>query len=276
VLFKVLVFFLFSYKKHFHIHVRKRRDSIRIKEQNNSMILDNEKCYIAAQSRDARFDGVFFTAVTSTGIYCRPVCPAKTPRKQNCRFFPTAAAAESAGFRPCLRCRPELSPHSQDDKSRDVVRRALARIQSGELGENRLGELAAEFNLSERQLRRLFVQEFGLPPVAFAQTQKLLFAKKLLQKTPLSMSDFAFSAGFGSVRRFNTLFRERYGMAPGDIRRAQSVSPAAETIALRLAYRPPFAWQQILEFIDAHAITGVEAVIGKAYVRSLQIEKHIG
>jgi AraC family transcriptional regulator of adaptative response / DNA-3-methyladenine glycosylase II len=240
------------------------------------MILDNDKCYIAAQSRDARFDGVFFTAVTSTGIYCRPVCPAKTPRKQNCRFFPTAAAAESAGFRPCLRCRPELSPHSQDDKSRDVVRRALARIQSGELGENRLGELASEFNLSERQLRRLFVQEFGLPPVAFAQTQKLLFAKKLLQETPLSMIDVAFSAGFGSVRRFNTLFRERYGMAPGDIRRAQTVSPAAETIALRLAYRPPFAWQQILEFIDAHAIAGVEAVIDNAYVRSLQIEKHSG
>jgi AraC family transcriptional regulator of adaptative response / DNA-3-methyladenine glycosylase II len=272
----MLVFSFFLHKKHFYIHVRKRRDSVRIKEQNNFMILDNEKCYIAAQSRDARFDGVFFTAVTSTGIYCRPVCPAKTPRKQNCRFFPTAAAAESAGFRPCLRCRPELSPHSQDDKSRDVVRRALARIQSGELGENRLGELAAEFNLSERQLRRLFVQEFGLPPVAFAQTQKLLFAKKLLQETPLSMIDVAFSAGFGSVRRFNTLFRERYGMAPGDIRRAQSVSPAAETMALRLAYRPPFAWQQILEFIDAHAITGVEAVIGKAYVRSLQIEKHIG
>lgn len=240
------------------------------------MILDNEKCFLAAQSRDARFDGVFFTAVTSTGIYCRPVCPAKTPRKQNCRFFPTAAAAESAGFRPCLRCRPELSPHLQDGRSADVVRRALARIQSGEMSENRLGELASEFNLSERQLRRLFVQEFGLPPVAFAQTQKLLFAKKLLQETPLSMIEVAFSAGFGSVRRFNTLFRERYGLAPGDIRRAQSVAPAAETIALRLAYRPPFAWQHILEFIEAHAIAGVEAVIGNAYVRSLRIDQHSG
>ena len=240
------------------------------------MVLDNERCYLAAQSRDARFDGVFFTAVTSTGIYCRPVCPAKTPRKQNCRFFPTAAAAECAGFRPCLRCRPELSPYSQDDKSRDVVRRALARIQSGEMGESRLGELASELNLSERQLRRLFVQEFGLPPVAFAQTQKLLFAKRLLQETPLSMIDVAFSAGFGSVRRFNTLFRARYGLAPGEIRRAQTVSPLTETITLRLAYRPPLAWQQMLEFIEAHAIAGVEAVVGDAYIRSLQIEKHSG
>jgi AraC family transcriptional regulator, regulatory protein of adaptative response / DNA-3-methyladenine glycosylase II len=156
------------------------------------------------------------------------------------------------------------------------VRRALARIQSGELGENRLAELASEFNLSERQLRRLFIQEFGLPPVAFAQTQKLLFAKKLLQETPLSMIEVAFSAGFGSVRRFNTLFRERYGLAPGEIRRAQSVSPAAESMTLRLAYRPPFAWRQMLEFIDAHAIAGVEAVNGNAYVRSLQIDTHIG
>jgi AraC family transcriptional regulator, regulatory protein of adaptative response / DNA-3-methyladenine glycosylase II len=240
------------------------------------MILDNEKCYLAAQSRDARFDGVFFTAVTSTGIYCRPVCPAKTPRKQNCRFFPTAAAAEGAGFRPCLRCRPELSPHSQDDKSRDVVRRALARIQSGEMGENKLGELAADLNLSERQLRRLFVQEFGLPPVAFAQTQKLLFAKRLLQETPLSMIDVAFSAGFGSVRRFNTLFRDRYGLAPSEIRRAQTVSTATETIALRLAYRPPLAWNHLLNFLGARAITGVEAVIGNAYLRSVEIEKHQG
>ncbi len=240
------------------------------------MILDNEKCYLAAQSRDARFDGVFFTAVTSTGIYCRPVCPAKTPRKQNCRFFPTAAAAEGAGFRPCLRCRPELSPHSQDDKSRGVVRRALARIQSGEMGENKLGELANDLNLSERQLRRLFVQEFGLPPVAFAQTQKLLFAKRLLQETPLSMIDVAFSAGFGSVRRFNTLFRSRYGLAPSEIRRAQTVSPATETIALRLAYRPPLAWNHLLNFLAARAITGVEAVIGDAYLRSVEIEKHQG
>jgi AraC family transcriptional regulator of adaptative response / DNA-3-methyladenine glycosylase II len=240
------------------------------------MNLDNEKCYLAVRARDVRFDGIFFTAVTSTGIYCRPVCPAKTPHKQNCRFFPTAAAAEGAGFRPCLRCRPELSPHSQDDKGTDVVRRALSRIQSGEMGEYKIGELASELNLSERQLRRLFVQEFGLPPVAFAQTQRLLFAKRLLQETPLSMIEVAFSAGFGSVRRFNTLFRARYGLAPGEIRRAQAVSPTRDTITLRLAYRPPFAWRQILEFIDAHAIRGVEAVAEDAYLRSVQIDKHSG
>jgi AraC family transcriptional regulator of adaptative response / DNA-3-methyladenine glycosylase II len=240
------------------------------------MNLDNEKCYLAVRARDVRFDGVFFTAVTSTGIYCRPVCPAKTPHKQNCRFFPTAAAAEGAGFRPCLRCRPELSPHSQDDKSTGVVRRALARIQSGEMGEYRISELASELNLSERQLRRLFIQEFGLPPVAFAQTHRLLFAKRLLQETSLSMIEVAFSAGFGSVRRFNTLFRARYGLAPGEIRRAQAVSTAKEMITLRLAYRPPFAWRQILDFIAAHASAGVEAVADNAYLRSVRIEKHSG
>ncbi|MBI3652678.1 MAG: DNA-3-methyladenine glycosylase 2 family protein [Acidobacteria bacterium] len=240
------------------------------------MILDHEQCYLAARSRDARFDGLFFTAVTSTGIYCRPVCPAKTPRSHNCRFFPTAAAAEDAGFRPCLRCRPELSPHSPDQQSDQVVRRALTRIQSGELGEYKISELAAELQLSQRQLRRLFMQEFGLPPVAFAQTQKLLFAKRLLQETPLSMIEVAFSAGFGSVRRFNTLFRARYGLSPTDIRRAQTIAPLSETITLRLAYRPPFTWQALLDFLDAHAIAGVEAVIGKAYLRSVQMEKHSG
>ena len=235
------------------------------------MTLNVEKCYLAILARDGRFDGVFFTAVVSTGVYCRPVCPAKTPHKQNCRFFPTAAAAEAAGFRPCLRCRPELSPAALDGNLNSNVRRAFALMQSGEFSQYKIGEIAAELGLSERQLRRLFLQEYGLPPVAFAQTQRLLFAKRLLQETSLSMVDVAFSAGFGSVRRFNTLFRVRYGLVPNEVRRAR-VSPLTETIALRLAYRPPFAWQRLLDFLAMRAIAGVEAVSGNAYYRSVEIE----
>ncbi|HXE94983.1 MAG TPA: Ada metal-binding domain-containing protein, partial [Dongiaceae bacterium] len=179
------------------------------------MSLDPDKCYLAILARDGRFDGVFFTAVVSTGVYCRPVCPAKTPLKQNCRFFHTAAAAEAAGFRPCLRCRPELSP-VPDGIPDSTVRRAFALMQSGEFSYDKIGEIAAELGLSDRQLRRLFLQEYGLPPVAFAQTRRLLFAKRLLQETSLSIADVAFSSGFGSVRRFNTLFRGRYGLVPSD------------------------------------------------------------
>ena len=239
------------------------------------MSLDADKCYLAIRARDGRFDGVFFTAVVSTGVYCRPVCPAKTPRKQNCRFFSTAAAAEAAGFRPCLRCRPELSPAALDGNLNSTVRRAFALMQSGEFSYEKIGELAAELGLSDRQLRRLFLQEYGLPPVAFAQTQRLLFAKRLLQETALSMVDVAFSAGFGSLRRFNALFRLRYGVAPSDVRRAH-VAPETETIALRLAYRPHFAWQQQLDFLAARATAGVEAVAGNAYCRSVDIEGHHG
>jgi AraC family transcriptional regulator of adaptative response / DNA-3-methyladenine glycosylase II len=239
------------------------------------MTLDAEKCYLAIRARDGRFDGVFFTAVVSTGVYCRPVCPAKTPRKQNCRFFPTAAAAEAAGFRPCLRCRPELSPAVTDGNLDSNVRRAFALMQSGEFSYEKIGDIAAELGLSERQLRRLFMQEYGLPPVAFAQTQRLLFAKRLLQETALSMVDVAFSAGFGSVRRFNTLFRVRYGLAPGDVRRSP-VAPVTENIALRLAYRPPFAWQHLLDFLARRAIAGVEAIAGNAYFRSVDIDGQQG
>ncbi len=240
-----------------------------------SFTLDSEKCYLAVRARDRRFDGVFFTGVETTGIYCRPVCPAKTPSLRNCRFFRTAAEAENAGFRPCLRCRPELSPEERNGKP-GVVQRALARIRSGELNEQGIGEIAAELGLGERQLRRLFVQELGLPPVAFAQTQRLLFAKRLLQETNLSMTDVAFSAGFGSLRRFNALFRERYGMKPGDIRRAQHPSSVAGTVRLRLAYRPPFAWKELIDFLSRRAIGEVEAVSNGTYFRSVEIDGHRG
>jgi AraC family transcriptional regulator of adaptative response / DNA-3-methyladenine glycosylase II len=240
------------------------------------MKLDHEKCYLAICARDRRFDGVFFTGVTTTGVYCRPVCPAKTPKPQNCRFFSTAAAAESAGFRPCLRCRPELSPGDRL-LNHDPVHSALASIRTGQLGKRAIGEMAAELNLSERQLRRLFVRELGLPPVVFAQTHRLLFAKHLLQETSLSMIDVALSSGFGSVRRFNTLFRQRYAMTPGEVRRAQSLpASCGATVSLRLAYRPPLAWRELLDFLARRAIRGVETVVENAYIRTVEIEGHRG
>lgn len=239
------------------------------------MNIDEERCYRAVLARDGRFDGVFFTAVVSTGVYCRPVCPARTPHKRNCRFFTTAAEAEAAGFRPCLRCRPELSPAALDGNPDSTVRRAVTLMQSGDVSD-RIGDIAAELGVSERQLRRLFVQEYGLPPVAFAQTQRLLFAKRLLQETSLSMADVAFSAGFGSLRRFNTLFRARYGLVPSDVRRAAVSPPVTEPIVLRLAYRPPFAWQHLLDFLAMRAIAGVETVSGSAYYRSVDIDGHRG
>jgi AraC family transcriptional regulator of adaptative response / DNA-3-methyladenine glycosylase II len=238
------------------------------------MNLDRETCYRALLARDSRFDGIFFTAVLSTGIYCRPVCPAKTPRTENCRFFPTAAAAEGAGFRPCLRCRPELSPAAPNGTGNEAVRRAVL-LMSGEFSHGNMEDIAAELGLSGRQLRRLFLREYGLPPVAVAQTERLLFAKRLLQETTLSMTDVAFSSGFGSVRRFNALFRSRYGLAPGSVRRAP-LSHGTETISLRLAYRPPFAWQQLLDFLALRAIAGVEAVTGSTYCRSVALDGHRG
>jgi AraC family transcriptional regulator of adaptative response / DNA-3-methyladenine glycosylase II len=233
------------------------------------MPLDNEACHRAVRSRDSRFDGVFFTAVRTTGIYCRPVCPAPTAKPQNCRFFSSAAEAEHAGFRPCLRCRPELAPNSRLARMNDATARVLAQIRSGDpLG---LEEIAAQLGVTDRHLRRLFVDEFGLPPVAFAQTARLLFAKQLLQETSLSTTEVAFSAGFGSLRRFNTLFRSRYGLTPSEIRGRQLVSTAADTIRLRLSYRPPFAWQELLGFLAPRMIEGVEAIADGMYMRTVSL-----
>jgi AraC family transcriptional regulator of adaptative response / DNA-3-methyladenine glycosylase II len=238
---------------------------------------DRDSCYRALAARDTRFDGVFFTGVQTTGIYCRPVCPAKTPRLSSCRFFSNAAAAEAAGFRPCLRCRPELAPYALQQNLAYAV---WQRIAAGKLDADEevsgIEGLAAQIGLSSRQLRRVLLQHFGVTPVELAQTQRLLFAKKLLQETRLPMADVAFAAGFGSVRRFNALFASRYGMAPGVIRRAaerEQIQPGSLT--LRLAYRPPYAWRETLEYLGGRAIPGVEAVqpdaAGGAYMRTVQI-----
>lgn len=237
--------------------------------------LDRESCYRALAARDARFDGVFFTGVKTTGIYCRPVCTVKTPRESSCLFFGTAAAAEAAGFRPCLRCRPELAPYALQENLAHAV---WQRIAAGALNDGDVERLAGEVGLSSRQLRRVLLQHFGVTPVELAQTQRLLFAKKLLQETHMPMTDIAYSAGFGSVRRFNALFAQRYGIAPSDIRRAQAKEENMErdALVLRLAYRPPYQWEHLMRYLTGRAIAGVESVQEGAYARSVRVGDAVG
>lgn len=228
---------------------------------------DVRTCERARLSRDARFDGLFFTAVTSTRIYCRPVCPAPTPRPRNVTYFQNAAAAEEAGYRPCLRCRPELA--AGDPARRrgdDVVARALALIDEGQPVDEPLGALARRVDLGERQLRRLFVERLGAPPVGVRGTRRLLLAKQLLTDTSLPVTAVAMAAGFGSVRRFNTVFREAYRMAPRDIRRRSAVV-GNDAIVLRLGYRPPYDFDAMLQFLGARTLPGVDVVSHGAYAR---------
>ncbi len=224
-------------------------------------------CERARLSRDARFDGLFFTAVRSTGIYCRPVCPAPPPKPQNVDYYPTAAAAETAGFRPCLRCRPELAPGDGSWRRGDAtLARALRLIDAGVLADAPLQALAERVHLGERQLRRLFVERLGAAPVAVHTTRRLLFAKQLLTETQLPITAIAMEAGFGSLRRFNTAFRDAYGMAPRDLRRDLPEVPEGP-LTLRLGYRPPYDVAAMLAFFRGRALPGIEQVDEAAYIR---------
>ena len=240
---------------------------------------DPDSCYRALLARDARFDGHFFTGVKTTGIYCRPVCAVKAPRRSSCVFFASAAAAEAAGFRPCLRCRPELAPYAlQQNLAYAVWQRiaagALNEAEDDDASDTPLERLASEIGLSSRQVRRLLLAHFGVTPVELAQTQRLLFAKKLLQETALPMPDVAYAAGFRSVRRFNALFASRYRMAPSALRRVGD-DVAGSALTIRLAYRPPYAWTQLMRYLATRAIPGVEAVQEEGgelhYVRSVRL-----
>src|SRR5438477_8932255 len=183
------------------------------------MDLDHDACYRAICQRDVRFDGRFFTAVKTTGIYCRPVCPARTPRSENVTFYPTAAAAQAAGFRPCLRCRPETAPDLGAWRgTSNTVSRALALIELGALDEAGMERLAERLGVGERHLRRLFRRHLGAPPIAVAQTRRVLLAKQLIHETRLPMAEIAFAAGFGSVRRFNETFLALFGRPPSALR----------------------------------------------------------
>jgi AraC family transcriptional regulator of adaptative response / DNA-3-methyladenine glycosylase II len=234
---------------------------------NSRSMPDTRVCEQARLSRDARFDGLFFTAVSSTGIYCRPVCPAPTPKRENIAYFGTAAAAESAGYRPCLRCRPELSPGDGSWRRGDaVVARALKLIDNGALVDQPLAALARQVDIGERQLRRLFVEKLGAAPIGVHGTRRLLFAKQLLTETSLPITDIALAAGFGSLRRFNTTFRDAYRMAPRDLRRQRTV-PTDDSLCLRLAYRPPYDFVALLDFLRGRALPGIEVVDESSYSR---------
>ena len=239
------------------------------------MLLDPEQCYRALRTHDARFDGRFFVGVGTTRIYCRPVCSARTPHRHNCRFFPSAAAAEAEGFRPCLRCRPELAPgYAGVDANRRLAQSAAGLIEDGHLADASLADLAGELGVTDRHLRRVFQQEFGVAPVDYAQTQRLLLAKRLLTDSRLPVIDVAMASGFASLRRFNHLFRTRYRMTPGELRRNTAGKAPAERLAFDLAFRPPYDWESMLGFLEKRAVTGVEAVAGRSYQRTVQVERN--
>ncbi|HYQ81465.1 MAG TPA: AlkA N-terminal domain-containing protein [Anaeromyxobacteraceae bacterium] len=240
--------------------------------------LDRDACYRALRTRDARFDGRFYTAVLSTGIFCRPVCPARTPRPEHCVFFPSAAAAHAAGFRPCLRCRPELAPGVAGWRgTANTVSRALALIAEGAWGEEQDAEgLAERLGVGGRHLRRLFARHVGAPPVAVAQAQRVLFAKRLLGETALPMAEVAAAAGFGSVRRFNHVMRRTFQRPPRALRRGGRSDPPDGPVSLRLPHTAPYRWESLLAFLGARAIPGVEEVSGGEYRRTLAVDGAAG
>ncbi|HET7273631.1 MAG TPA: AlkA N-terminal domain-containing protein [Longimicrobiaceae bacterium] len=251
---------------------------------------DQRALYNAYASRDRRFDGVFFVGVTSTGIYCRPVCTARTPRVENCRFFPNAAMAEQAKFRPCLKCRPELAPgNALVDSSRRAAHRIAIRIAEGMLDSGaRLEEIAAEFHMSSRQIRRVVKKEMGVSPMELVMTRRLLLAKQLLTETELPIIRVAYSSGFASLRRFNDAFSKRYGMAPSRLRgkagngngNGSGSGNGGKTaghghghdvgvVRLKIGYREPFDWAGLLGFLAPRAMSGVEATDGEVYYRTV-------
>jgi AraC family transcriptional regulator of adaptative response / DNA-3-methyladenine glycosylase II len=238
------------------------------------MNLDTRICSQARLSRDARFDGRFFIGVRSTRIYCRSICPVRTVMEQNVRYFPTAAAAVEAGYRPCLRCRPELSPGAPAwSGTSTTVSRALRLISESALEGETVELLASHLGIGSRQLRRLFVRHLGASPVAVMKTRRMHFAKNLIDETSLPMGQIAAASGFGSVRRFNAAFRKTYNRTPSQIRRLahfDSTQPANE-YSFRLHFRPPFEWEALLEFLARRAIPGVEAVESGCYRRTISL-----
>lgn len=242
------------------------------------MILDPDACYRALAARDRRFDGVFFVAVSTTGIYCRPICPARTPRRDRVTFYSRAAEAEQAGYRACFRCRPEVAPgagSASTDAVSKLVRAALAKIEAGFLNEQSLEDLALELDVSSRHLRRAIESEIGVSPVMLAQTRRLALAKQLLHDTQLPMTEIAHASGFASVRRFNSAVQARFGRAPTSMRKEHGSKPDDGTFSLRLDYRPPFDWDHLLEFLGDRAMHGIERVESSTYVRAIPIGKRV-
>ena len=236
------------------------------------MLPDADVCYRALRSRDARFDGRLFVGVASTGVYCRPVCPARTPLLRNCRFYPSAAAAAHAGFRPCRRCRPEAAPGSPAWLGTSAaVTRALRLVAEGALDREGVDELAARVGAGGRHLRRLFEEHLGASPLAVAQTRRVHFAKKLLDETALPITEIAHASGFASLRRFNDAMKRAFGAPPRELRRRRARGAAAATLTLKLAARPPFDGRAVLAYLALRELPGVEQVDGDAYRRSVAL-----
>ena len=237
------------------------------------MELDRRACERAARSRDPRFDGRFFIGVKTTGIYCRPICPAPAPRRENVTYYPTAAAAAAAGLRPCLRCRPEAAPGTPAWMGTSaIVGRALRLIGEGALDEAGVEQLAERVGVTDRHLRRLFLAHLGATPLDVAITRRLHFAKKLIDETTLPFTEVALASGFGSVRRFNGAIQRTYARTPSALRRLRR--PAAEEphcFRFRLAYRPPYDWEALLAFLRARAIPGVETADASSYRRTIEL-----
>lgn len=241
------------------------------------MDIDPKICHRARLARDPRFDGEFFVAVRTTGIYCRPICPARPPAEKNVQYFQNAAQAAESGFRPCLRCRPESAPNSPAWRgSSTTVRRALDLIQAGALNSGSLETLAERLGVGERHLRKLFQREMGVSPLAVAQNQRLLFAKKLLQETGMPMTEVAFASGFGSVRRFNSAVRDSFGFTPGDLRSRRRGDSSCTGIELQLHYRPPYDWPGVIDFFTRHALENVEQVDAHSYQRNILVNGELG
>lgn len=238
---------------------------------------ENISFYKALTARDPRFDGVFFVGVTSTNVYCRPICPARTPKESNCRFFNSPQEAENDGFRPCLRCRPELAPGSAPvDDSQRIAHLIVQRIEAGAIdGNTGLEGISDQFELSSRQIRRIIQKELGVSPIQLLLTRRLLLAKQLLTETSLPMTEIAFASGFLSLRRFNDAFSSRYGMPPSRLRKAggddQSSLIATDTSTIQLTYRPPYDWEGMLTFLKVRELKGIEWVTDDFYSRTVHL-----
>ncbi|QQB13472.1 MULTISPECIES: AlkA N-terminal domain-containing protein [Brevibacterium] len=234
-------------------------------------MLSTDQCYQAVAGRDRRFDGMFFTAVSTTRIFCRPSCPARTPMRENVTFYPTAAAAVEAGYRACKRCRPDVSPGSPDwDVRADVSARAVRLIRDGLVDRSGVSGLAAALGYSSRQLGRVLHAELGAGPLALARSERVRTARTLVESTTLTMSEIAFASGFSSIRQFNDTFRDTYGLAPGRLRTGSRV-PRGDDLVVRLAYRPPFDFDHLVAYLAARSVPGIEEVGDGRYTRSLRL-----
>lgn len=241
------------------------------------MNLNSDICFTALRAKDTRFDGVFFVGIKSTGIYCRPICTARPAKRENCLFYSSAAAAEKAGFRPCLRCRPELAPGNApvDMKSR-LTAAAIHQIEDGLLQDENVSDLANGLGITDRHLRRIFKDELGVTPIEYAQTKRLLLAKHLLTDTRLPVAEIAYASGFSSLRRFNALFRERYRLNPTLIRKTAGGCQSGGSLNFELGYRPPFDWTSLINFLKLRSTPGIETVKNGHYYRTVSLGDQTG